>query len=175
MRTIEDTPLDRLKHTGPVDQDTYLRLQARKVFEVAEPVCYDGDVPRMVLQTLWRTPQEGGYEMKVAVTDQAIAVRRLGREAKPNPFMEVNLKTKVTVIQAFDDGKTRRIDLEEGDSLASTIDQIRKAAKTITRGVRVAVDGATKDDKKTAKSFRFELCDPITRTRKPKSDATASV
>ena len=113
--------------------------------------------------------------MKVAVTDQAIESKRVGREAKPNPFLEVNPKTKATVIAGFNDGKTRRIDLEEGDSLVSTVVQLRKAAKTIKRGVRVAVDGADAAAKKAAKSFRFELCDPITRTRKSKADATASV
>jgi hypothetical protein len=112
--------------------------------------------------------------MKVAVTDQAIEVKRLGREAKPNPFLEVPAKSKVSIIESFNDGKTRRIDLEEGDSLASTVDQLRKAAKTINRGVRVAVDGATPEAKKAAKAFRFELCDPITRTRKPKTDEAAT-
>lgn len=118
-------------------------------------------VPRIVFQTLWRTPNERVPTMKAVATDEVIIVTR-SREAVPNPFLEVNSKTKIRAIDQFaKDNKTVRITLDEGESLGSTIQRLRDAAKGLTpsKGVRVSYDGTgtQTENRKTAKSFRFEL------------------
>ena len=112
--------------------------------------------------------------MKVAVTEEVIVVQRL-REAIPNPFLEVVGKGKdaKSVIASFDDGKTRHIALEDGDSLSGTIDRLRVAAKSLPtpKGVRVAYDG---NDKKNARGFRMELIPLVTRTKKEAATTEAA-
>lgn len=102
--------------------------------------------------------------MKVAVTTEAIVVTRAARPKKENPFD--------AVIVSFNDGQTRRIDLEEGDVLSTVLGHLRSAAHKIGRGVKVAYDG--KQTVKDARTFRFELRDKIARKATPEA-ATAPV
>lgn len=111
--------------------------------------------------------------MKATATDEVIIVTR-SREAVPNPFLEINPKTKTTEIARFDkEGKTVRIQLDEGESLGSTVQRLRDAAKGLTpsKGVRVSYDGpgTQVENRKTARSFRFELIPFVARQPKAAS------
>lgn len=170
MLITESTPIATGRPRRPVDQATYLRVQARKnlVLQVDTTSLgeYGVGVPHMVFHTLWRTSTEKGvHNMKIAVTEEVIEVKR-NMEPKPNEFLAMTGtgKAQKSVIQAFiDAGKTQRVTLDEGDSLSGTIDRLRVAAKSVGKGVRVAIDG----DKKASRTFRFELIEPVVRNRKP--------
>jgi hypothetical protein len=156
-----------------VDLDAYLALQARKNLTLQVDTSshrpYSDEVPHMVFQTVWRTESEGGVPMKITATEDTIEVKR-NTEPKPNEFLAMTGTGKAakSVIQAFvDAGKTQKVELEPGDSLTGTIDRLRVAAKSVGKGVRIAIDG----DRKTSRSFRFELIAPVVRQSKADKEA----
>ncbi len=83
-----------------------------------------------------------------------------------NPFLEQAPK----LLEMTADGKSVRITLDEGQKPYAVIDQIRKAANSVDKGLSVAFDPAddTDEKRKLAKTFRFTFTKRITRTRKPK-------
>lgn len=128
--------------------------------QVDEPDRLEVSSRRRTFHTVWRADYPKGYPMKIAVTDDKIVLTR-NVEPKPNEFLVVDGKSKKRPIDLFADGKTRAVELDEGDSLVGTIDRLRAAAKTLTPplSVRVRLDGegSQVELRKTARKFRFEL------------------
>lgn len=107
--------------------------------------------------------------MKITEADPIVRTRG-PRERKPNPF--------APYIDSLNDGKTHRITLEPTEKALTVIEHLREAAKqvkgadgTVTpRGLSVQFDPTddTKEGRKAARTFRFELVTP--RVRQPKSE-----
>lgn len=169
---VRRPPVNRAAY---VDSDVYDRVRQRRemlanrVDIPLEPARVTG-VSRLIFQTVWRTPTERGTPVKVSVSNEKIIVARV-REAIPNPFLEVDSKSKKRPIDQFADGKTYRIDLADGEALSGTIERLRVAAKSLepAKGVRVAYDGG---DRKAARGFRFELIPFV--ARQPKAETPAA-
>ncbi len=82
-----------------------------------------------------------------------------GRQAEPNEWL--------AVIETFNDGKTRLVEFSAEDKPGKVVRQLRAAAESINRGVRIQYKGFEKiKDAKVGDGFLFELRDPIKRERK---------
>lgn len=99
-----------------------------------------------------------GVNMKAVITENTTITDKRGKQAGENPYLKY--------LEAWNCGRVVTIDREDTDPKAETmIEQIRKAAKTIGRGVRATIKSET--------TFDILLCDPIVRNMTDEQRAAA--